>query len=435
MAPTIFALSTPPGVSAISIVRISGPDSFKAVDRLCRSSKTRIFESRRASLRKVFSTDGKVLDEGLILCFEKGKSFTGEDMVELHLHGSPIVVKTVLEALSDLSYTRHAEAGEFTRKALENNKLNLFEAEGLADLLVAETEAQQSLALKTYTGAVSKKIEDWKKTIKRMLSTVEATIDFSDELDNIDFIHSIRSDLELLEKELIAEEEGYKAAESIREGFEVAFVGKPNVGKSTLLNRLADRKLAITSDISGTTRDIIELKFNLEGIPVTFLDTAGVRYGKNQIEKIGIENSIDRANKSDIRVFLKDEKENIEIYGVKFFDSDIVLRPKGDLPGLEPSISGKTGKGIDFMLEKIKQKLGNKIRGASSITRIRHLEKVSQSIGSLRIIRDEMGGSRYEPEIIAEECRNMLRYFDGLLGLVDTEDILGEIFAKFCIGK
>ena len=435
MTPTIFAVSTPQGVSAISIIRISGPESFKAADKLFRLDKSVSLEMRKTYLRKVFSKTGRLLDECLVIFFEKGKSFTGENMVELHLHGSHIVVKTVLESLSELNYLKQAEAGEFTKKALENNKLNLFEVEGLSDLLVAETEAQQKQALNTYSGVMSKKIEGWKNIITKMLSLVEASIDFSEEVNNNDIVNSIRPYLKDLQKELNSEKDGFKAAESIRDGFEVAFVGKPNVGKSTILNRLARRNLSITSEISGTTRDIIELRFNLNGIPITFLDTAGIRYTKNKIEKIGVSNTIDRVNNSDIRVFLTENKEEIKSYGVNFLDSDLIIRPKGDIFGSEPSISGKTGKGFDFLLERLKVNFQKKIKQASLISRTRHLEKVVWSLKHLKKIATHMDNDCFEIEIIAEEFRNILRNFDGLLGLVDTEDILGEIFSNFCIGK
>ena len=435
MAATIYALSTPPGISAVAIIRISGPDSFRAVGKLCKQKTAFKLDKRKTHLRKIFSHDGKLLDEGFVICFDKGRSVTGEDMAEFQLHGSNIVVNTVLNALSKLSYTRLAEPGEFTKKAMENNKIDLFQAEGLSDLLAAETEAQQEQALTTYSGYMSERIGGWKESVVKMLSIVETVIDFSDDVDTSDFVNSLKGDLKDLEEELIKEKMGFKAAESLRDGFEVAFVGEPNVGKSTILNYLAKRNLAITSEVSGTTRDIIELRFNLEGLPITFLDTAGIRYTEDEIEKVGVNNSIERVNRSDVRVFLTRNNQEINKFGVKHLKTDIVLRPKGDLSGSEPSISGKTGKGFDYLLKSLKKRFENKTREASCITRTRHLEKVLRCLKNIKSIRKKIENKNYEVEIIAEEFRDTLRNFDGLLGFVDTEEILGEIFANFCIGK
>tara|TARA_X000000368_G_C23036322_1_gene714734 strand:+ start:877 stop:2193 length:1317 start_codon:yes stop_codon:yes gene_type:complete len=438
MSATIFALSTPPGISAVSIIRISGPDTFRAVGRLLglkKPCKMVFSQLRKVHLRKIFSIEGRLLDEGLVILFEKGRSFTGEDMAELQLHGSHIVIKTVLESLTSLGYARLAKPGEFTKNALENNRLSISEVEGLSDLLVAETEAQQEQALNIYSGSLSKKINSWKERTTRILSSFEAAIDFSDEVNSYSLVNGVIHDLKILETELVEEKEGFKSAESIRGGFEVALVGKPNVGKSTLLNGLAKRKLAITSEITGTTRDIIELRYNLDGLPVTFLDTAGVRHTDDEVEKIGVSNSIDRVNNSDVRVFLTNDKEEIRSFGVKYVKSDIVLRPKGDLPGSEPSISGKTGKGFEVLLETLKKTFSDKVRKASNITRTRHLEKIISCLDHLKTIRVYMEEKNYEDEIIAEELRTILRNFDGLLGVVNTEEILGEIFNSFCIGK
>ena len=435
MSSTIFALSTVPGISAIAIVRLSGPDSFKAADVLCGFKQPVISEMRRTYLRKIYSDEGRLLDEGLVVFFDANKSFTGERMVELHLHGSQAVIRTVLVSLSKLEYMRAAEAGEFTKQALENNRLNIFEAEGLSDLLLAETEAQQQQALNIYSGLMSDRISRWKSLVIKMLSLVEAEIDFSDEVEVGNIANLLRTDLKTVENFLVGERDGFKAAEAIRDGFEVAFVGSTNVGKSTLLNNLARRNVAITSGISGTTRDIIELRFNLNGLPVTFLDTAGLRLTKDSVEKIGVANSIDRANRSDIRIFLVDDIEEIKGFGVYRKRSDIILRPKGDLPGKEPSISGRTGKGVESLLNTLTETLEKKTNEASSITKLRHLEKVNSGLKGIGLVKIQIESDSPEVEIIAEELRNILRSFDGLLGLVDTEEVLGEIFSNFCIGK
>ena len=435
MSSSIFALSTPPGISALGIVRLSGPDTFKAIRTLLGPNQPFISKMRKTHLRKIYSVKGSLLDEAIVILYGEEKSFTGENMAELQLHGSHVVIKTVLESLSKLAYLRPAEAGEFTKRALENNKLNLFQVEGLSDLLLADTELQQEKALNTYSGVISNRISDWKMAVIKMLSLVEANIDFYDEVEVLNIASIIKRDLKTLENELLDERNGFKAAEAIRDGFEVALVGKTNVGKSTLLNRLAKRNVSITSEISGTTRDIIELRFNLSGLPVTFLDTAGLRSTDDSIEKIGVANSIIRANDSDIRVFLVDDIQEIQGLGVKRKTCDIILRPKGDISGSEPSVSGKTGKGLSFLLETLSEILQKKVTKASSITRLRHLEKVNISLENIELIKTQLENDNPEIEIIAEGFRSILRSFDGLLGLVDTEEVLGEIFSSFCIGK
>ena len=435
MKKTIFALSTPESVSAIAIIRISGPDTLNALCMLCRCNVKSFKKKRTLSLKKIYSSDNSLLDEALVVSFDENKSFTNEQMAELHIHGSIIVIKTVMETLSKLPFLRQAFPGEFTQRALENNKLNLTQVEGLSDLLKAETEYQQKQALDNYTGKTNKKIIKWKNKVLKILSLIEANIDFYEDVDDTDIIKKVTKSILCLEKDLIKEKKGFKFSESLRSGFIVSIVGKPNSGKSTLINKLAKRNVAITSRISGTTRDIIELRYNLDGIPIVFLDTAGIRKSKNTIEKIGISNSLKKANKSHLRVILSENIEEVLSLGLKKSSLDIVLRPKGDLKGSEPSISGKTGKGIENLLQQIKEKLYSKKITSTVINRTRHLERVNVCINNINNIKELVSRDIIELELLANELRGIILNIDGLLGLIDTESMLGEIFSNFCIGK
>ena len=435
MKKTIFALSTPESVSAIAIIRISGPDTLNALCMLCRCNVKSFKKKRTLILKKIYSSDNTLLDEALVVSFDENKSFTNEQMAELHIHGSIIVIKTVMETLSKLPLLRQAFPGEFTQRALENNKLNLTQVEGLSDLLKAETEYQQKQALDNYTGKTNKKIIKWKNKVLKILSLIEANIDFYEDVDDTDIIKKVTESIFCLEKDLIKEKKGFKFSESLRSGFIVSIVGKPNSGKSTLINKLAKRNVAITSRISGTTRDIIELRYNLDGIPIVFLDTAGIRKSKNKIEKIGISKSLKKANKSDLRVILSENIEEVLSLGLKKSSLDIVLRPKGDLKGSEPSISGKTGKGIKNLLQEIKERLYSKKISSSVINRTRHLERVNICINYINNIKELVSRDIIELELLANELRGIILNIDGLLGLIDTESMLGEIFSNFCIGK
>lgn len=435
MTKTIFALATPDSVSAIGIIRISGPKTFHALSTICNCDVSSFRKKREFTLKKIYSYDKKLLDEALVVCFAKNKSFTSEKMAEIHIHGSLIVIKTVLDALGKISYLREALPGEFTQRALKNNKLTLTQVEGLADLMNAETEYQQKQALDIYTGSSNKKVQEWKNIVIKNLSLIEANIDFYDEVDDFELIKNINKNILSLEKDLLKEKKAFSFSEAIRSGFTVAIVGKPNSGKSTLINKLAKRSVAITSKLSGTTRDIIELHYNLDGIPIVFLDTAGIRKSRNKIEKIGIQNTLKRANKAHLRIILSESKSDLLSLGLNKSPSDIILRPKGDLNGPEPSISGKTGKGIEDLLHLIKQKLINKTPKSSVINRTRHLKRVNVCLDYINNVKEFISDDDIELELIANELRGIIMNFDGLLGLIDTERVLGEIFSNFCIGK
>lgn len=423
---TIFALASARGVSGVAVIRVSGTHAQDICTRLCGD-----LPSSRG-LRKLKDGDGELLDEALVLVFSGTSSFTGEPVVELHTHGSPAVISSVLNALSTFANARQAEPGEFTKRALENGKLNLAEVEGLADLIDAETEAQRKQAIRVFDGELGEKANAWRKKLVRASALIEATIDFADEEVPVDVYPEVGELLKTVFDDLKAEEEGVPFAERLRDGFEVAIVGKPNVGKSTLLNRLAGREAAITSNIAGTTRDVIEVKMDIAGIPVTLIDTAGVRQSVDQIEKLGIELAKKRANEADVRVFLLENNELPEI-GVQ--EDDLIFSAKADVnSGSGPALSGKTGQGIDNLINKLDEILSQRVARVGVAMRERHRAAIVRAMGHLEEVENLISNAA-EADIVAAELRLAVRAVDSIVGRVDVEDLLDEIFASFCIGK
>lgn len=427
---TIFAQATSRGKAGVAVVRISGPLAFSAVQSLAGD----VPKARQASLRKLVDQDGEVLDESLVICFEKGASFTGEQSAELQVHGSVAVVSAVLNTLAKIDGLRLAEAGEFTRRALENDCLDLVQVEGLADLVEAETESQRKQALRIFSGALGKKTDIWRKDLIRAAALIEATIDFADEEVPVDVSPEVLDLIGRVEMSLQNELNGAKMAERIRDGFEVAIIGAPNVGKSTLLNALAGRDAAITSDVAGTTRDVIEVRMDLKGLPVTLLDTAGLRETTDLVESIGINRAIDRAKSADIRVFLLSNTN--ELLDVSPEDQDIVLIAKDDTgSSIIPSISGETGYGVDDLISQLGDILSLRADAASSATRQRHQIAMQESLDLLEAARYELVCSNDNTELAAENLQSAIRVLDCLVGRIDVESVLGEIFSSFCIGK
>ena len=386
--------------------------------------------ARAARVRRL-TYRGEVLDEAVVVGFPDGASFTGEPLCELHLHGSTATVAVVLAALSSFPGLRLAEPGEFTRRAFENGRLDLAQVEGLADLVEAETEVQRRQALRVASGAIAKRLESWRAMLLRAAALIEASIDFADEDVPVDVVPEVLEVTRALLAALQDEVRGGRAAERVREGFEVAIVGVPNAGKSTLLNALARREVAITSARAGTTRDVIEVRLDLDGLPVTLLDTAGLRDSEDEIERIGIDRTRDRAERADLRVFLLDET-GIPV-GVTVQPDDLVVRGKADLGG--DGVSGRTGDGLDHLLRRIGEVLSARVVPSGVITHLRHRMVLEQAIASLESGRLALE-VRGEPlELVAEELRQASRVLEGLLGRVDVESVLGEIFSRFCIGK
>lgn len=424
---TIFALASAPGKAGVAVVRISGPRAFVAVETICGS----IPSSR--GLRKIRDLDGSLIDEAFVVVFRDGKSFTGEDVVELHLHGSVAIVSSVLRLLSEQEGLRQAEAGEFTRRAMLNGRLDLAQVEGLADLVEAETEAQRKQAIRVFSGHLGERVDRWRAKLIRAAALVEATIDFVDEDVPVDVYPEVRTLLSQVHSEVTKEAEGVRVAERVRQGFEVAIVGAPNVGKSTLLNRLAGREAAITSDIAGTTRDVIEVRMDLDGLPVTFLDTAGLRQSSDIIEGIGIERGKQRAEQADVRIHLLLEGDSPLLEVQK---DDIVAFAKSDLN--EPSgfsISARTGRGIDELVSKVSSILKGRTASIGTAMRERHRTSLVGGARALDIALDQLSQGDPIPDILAEDIRAAILRLDSLVGRVDVEDLLDEIFSSFCIGK
>ncbi|WP_096787007.1 tRNA uridine-5-carboxymethylaminomethyl(34) synthesis GTPase MnmE [Rhodobacter sp. CZR27] len=426
---TIYALASARGKAGVAVLRLSGPRAHEAVAAF----GVALPEPRRAALRRL-KWQGEVLDEALVLLFAEGASFTGEAAAELHLHGSPAAVSAVLRALSEQPDLRPAEAGEFTRRALENGRLDLAQVEGLADLIDAETEAQRRQAMKVFSGSIGERAEAWRRDLIRAAALLEATIDFADEDVPVDVSPEVLSLVDGLLADLRREAEGSRVAERIRDGFEVAIVGAPNAGKSTLLNALARREAALTSEIAGTTRDVIEVRMDLDGLPVTLLDTAGLRQTDDPVESLGIDRAVSRANAADLRVFLVDEAGPLP--GVERREGDLIVQGKADLrPGDGMRVSGRTGEGLTDLVAAISLQLRDRTAAAGSLTRERHRIAIERAIVAMESMRAEVLRGTQRTEVAAENLRQAIRALDSLVGRVDVESLLGEIFASFCIGK
>ena len=419
MGDTIFALASARGKAGVAVFRISGPGAVASVSRLCSVPE-------RMGLRRL--TWGEVLDEALVLRFPAGASFTGEEVVELQVHGSLAVIRAVSAALVAVGL-RPAEAGEFTRRALENGRLDLARVEGLADLVEAETEAQRRQALRVFSGAIGARAEGWRAKLIRAAALIEATIDFADEDVPVDVTPEVIDLIETLQSELRAEIAGSVVAERVRDGFEVAIVGAPNAGKSTLLNALAGRDAAITSEIAGTTRDVIEVRMDLGGLAVTLLDTAGLRETEDRVEAIGVARALQRAERADLRVFLLAAPD--EALMMTPLPGDVVVLGKGDLRG--EGVSGLTGLGVDDLVARVRAELEARAAGAGVMTRARHRYAMERAVEALDLARDRV--KLVGAELVAEDLRRAGRALDVLVGRVDVEDLLDEIFSSFCIGK
>jgi len=428
---TIFALATAQGKAGVSVIRISGARARDAGEAFCENLPV----SHKAALRNLTDLQGTLIDQALVLTFEDRKSFTGEPVVEFHLHGSTAIVAWMMELLGGVVGLRLAEPGEFTRRALENGKLDLAQVEGLADLIDAETEAQRKQAVRVLAGDLGRTAEIWRSDLIRAASLLEATIDFADEDVPIDVTPEVLVLLERSERAITKEAEGVKTAERIRAGFEVAIIGAPNVGKSTLLNSIAGRDAAITSEYAGTTRDVIEVKLDLNGLPVTILDTAGLRETEDFVEKIGIDRALDRAEKADLRVFLKSTVE--EQLPIELRSGDIEMLGKADLfvDRTLRSVSGKTGEGVDHLVTAISKTLLDRSASAGIATRERHRQALLSSQKYLSAAKEglDLGPDHYD--LVAEDMRFAIRALNSLIGHVDVENLLDEIFSSFCLGK
>ncbi len=426
---TIYALATAPGKAGVAVIRVSGPQAKTVCYSLSNTDKL----DRKARLKKLHDRDSGVIDHALVLGFQGPNSFTGEDVVEFHTHGGPAVISLLLEELALFPECRIAEPGEFTWRAFSNGQLDLAQVEGLADLINAETEQQRRSALTVSSGEYSRFIETLNGSLLKVCALLEASIDFPEEEipDTLlsDALKKVEAAIAIMENEIA----GYKISERLQDGFEVAIVGPPNSGKSTLMNRLIGREIAITSDISGTTRDILEARMDLNGIPVTFFDTAGIRETCDEIEKIGIDRAISRANSADVRVFLCDPND---IYALDKSEQDFVFVPKDDTEKYSQSgISGLTGFGVDRLKDSLSKYFSTQLARASKSTKFRHISLLKVGLKALESARIKLVDGSQDIELIAEDVNLALSQLASILGKKDVEAVLGEIFSSFCIGK
>jgi len=442
---TIYALSTGPGISGIAIVRVSGEDTKKVIKLL---TNTALPESRVATLRKINKINtSELIDEGIIIWFPGPESYTGEDMVEFHIHGSKAVIDALHHSISKIENCRLAEAGEFTKLAFQNGKINLLKAESIADLISAETEIQRQQAIKIMNGKSADKFNSLREKLLKILSHVEAKIDFPDEdlpEDILKNIKKISNEVILNIKKILDDQ---KVGERIREGFKIAIIGPTNAGKSSLLNHLSNRDAAIVSEIAGTTRDVIETHLNIDGYPVVVSDTAGIRDSKNEIEKKGIKLALKKAEDADLKLIVIDAK-SIDFKGVlkELMDENAILViNKSDLLKEDLSseiknfehvlISVKNNLNLEDLILKIKNKLKNKFIASDDIliTRERHRQHLEQSLNYLKNFEEKNEAEDFDKS--AEDLRLATRHLGMIVGKVDVEEILGSIFNDFCIGK
>ena len=442
---TIYALSTGPGISGIAVIRISGENTKKVIKLLTGKD---IPKPRVATLRKISKiNNSELIDEGIILWFPGPESYTGEDMAEIQVHGSKAVVDALHTSISDIENCRLAEPGEFTKLAFQNGKINLLKAESIADLISSETEIQRQQAIKIMNGKSADQFNFLREKLLKILSHVEAKIDFPDEDLPDDILKEIKksSDEVLINIEKILDDQ--KVGERIREGFKIAILGPTNAGKSSLLNHLSNRDVAIVSEIAGTTRDVIETHLNIDGYPVIVSDTAGIRVSKNEIEKKGIKLSLNRAEEADLKLVVVDAK-NLNftdvLKGLLDQNAILVINKSDLLKGdIDPEIkklnhvliSIKDNFNIDELILKIKNNLKNKFITSDDIliTRERHRQHLEQCLEHLKNFNKKNEVEDFDKA--AEDLRLATRHLGMIVGKVDVEEILGSIFNDFCIGK
>ena len=442
---TIYALSTGPGISGIAVIRISGLDTKKVVKSL---TGKELPQPRVATLRKINNINtSELIDEGIILWFPGPESYTGEDMAEIHIHGGKAGIIAVQSEISKIKNCRLAEPGEFTKLAFQNGKINLLKAESIGDLISAETEIQRLQAVNIMRGKSSSKFNELREKLLKLLSFVEAKIDFPEEDLPEENLKKIKKDSSDVLNEINKILNDQKVGEIIREGFKIAIVGPTNAGKSSLLNNLSNREVAIVSEIAGTTRDVVETHLNIDGYPVIISDTAGIRDSKDEIEKKGIKLSLKKAENADLKLVVVDAK-SIDLSGFlnEFLKNDAILVVnKSDLLHEELNleikklnhvlISLKDNLNIDQLIEKIKDNLKSKFISEQDIliTRERHRQHLIQCVDHLKNFADKNDKNDFDKA--AEDLRLATRQLGMIVGKVDVDEILGSIFNDFCIGK
>ena len=442
---TIYALSTGPGVSGIAVIRISGKETKVAINKI---TGKRLPKPRMAVLRKFNKiNDNQLIDEGILLWFPGPESYTGEDMAEFHVHGSRAVIKEIQNSLSQIPNLRLAEAGEFTKLAFQNGKINLLKAESVSDLISSETEIQRQQAIKVMSGKSSEKFNLLRERLLKILSKVEAKIDFPEDDLPENILLNIHSETKSIREDIQKILNDQKVGERIREGFKISIIGPTNAGKSSLLNYLSKRDVAIVSEIAGTTRDIIEAHLNLDGYPVVISDTAGIRDSKNEIEKKGIKLALKKSENADLNVIVIEPKsvDFKDFFNDNITKKSILVINKIDLGTDQISneikkydpiyISIKEEKNLDELINLIKEKLKNKFVSSEDIfiTRERHRINLEQCLESLKNFEEKKSLEDFDKA--AEDLRLATRYLGIIVGKVDVEEILGSIFNDFCIGK
>ena len=442
---TIYALSSGPGLSGIAVIRISGSDTKKVLQNM---TFLKLPEAKVATLRKFKNPQTKdLIDEGILLWFPGPESYTGEDMAEFHVHGSKAVVEAMHSSLSKINGCRLAEPGEFTKIAFQNGKINLLKAESISDLISSETEIQRRQAIKIMSGKSSDKFNSLRQKLLKILSNIEAKIDFPEDDLPDDILNNILLEAKNVRQEIEKILNDQKVGEKIREGFKIAIIGPVNAGKSSLLNYLSKRDVAIVSEIAGTTRDVIETYLNLDGYPVIISDTAGIRESIDEIEKKGIKLALEKAENADLNLIVLEPKS----VNLSHFLNDIVSKNsivvinKMDL-GIDKfnnefkkynpiQISIKEEKNLDKLLNLIKENLKNKFISSEEIfiTRQRHRMNLEECVACLKNFEEK--NTKEDFDKAAEDLRLATRYLGMIVGKVDVEEILGSIFNDFCIGK
>ena len=442
---TIYALSSGPGISGIAVIRVSGKNTAEVVKKLTGDKLPR---PRAATLTKFNKNGGKeLIDEGVIIWFPAPNSYTGEDLAEFHVHGSRAVVNTMHFSISKVKNCRLAEPGEFTKRAFQNGKINLLKAESIADLISSETEIQRKQALKIMSGKSSDKFNSWREKLLKILSHIEAKIDFPDEDLPENIISEIRKTSNKVLTEIKKTLNDQKVGERIREGFKIAIVGPTNAGKSSLLNYLSKRDVAIVSEIAGTTRDVIETHLNLDGYPVVVSDTAGIRDSKNEIEKKGIKVALNRAEDADLKLVIVSAKNvdfTVILKSLLSKDAILVVNKSDLMKGKlnrkfkkyeHVLISIKKDLNLNKLISKIKNKLKNQFINSENIliTRERHRQNLKNCVYHLQKFQEKRSTNDFDKA--AEDLRLATRHLGMIVGKVDVEELLGSIFNDFCIGK
>ena len=442
---TIYALSTGPGVSGLAVIRISGKDTKVAVNKI---TGRNLPKPRTAVIRKFNNiNDNQLIDEGILLWFPGPASYTGEDMAEFHVHGSRAVINEIQNSLAKIPNLRLAEAGEFTKLAFQNGKINLLKAESIADLISSETEIQRQQAIKVMSGKSSDKFNSLRDRLLKILSKLEAKIDFPEDDLPDDILLNIHKEAKSIREEIKKILNDQKVGERIREGFKISIVGPTNAGKSSLINYLSKKDVAIVSEIAGTTRDIIEVHLNLDGYPVIISDTAGIRNSKDEIEKKGIKLALKKAENADLNIIVMEPKsiDFTDFLNDKISKKAILVINKMDL-GIDQisneikkydpiCISVKEEINLDKLINLIKKNLKNKFISSEDIfiTRERHRINLEKCFENLKNFEEKKSLEDFDKA--AEDLRLATRYLGIIVGKVDIEEILGSIFDDFCIGK